>query len=116
MTLSRKLAVLIAQKDIQLDILISLLEKYNLLSLLPEIKKSLMHVKRLEEDEKLVHIESPFPLTTASLAHIKKMIRADAPEKVTINTDLLAGFRATYKGTLYDGSAARIIKQLINHK
>jgi F0F1-type ATP synthase delta subunit len=61
----------------------------------------------------VVKIESPFPLADEAIIHIKKVIgNGDAPHEVTINTNLLAGFKARCKGILYDGSAERIIRQL----
>ena len=60
----------------------------------------------------MVMIESPFPLNDQSLSSIKKLVNGeDAEHLVTINGELLAGFKAKYKDLLYDGSAERIIKR-----
>ena len=62
-----------------------------------------------------IRIESPFPLSVPALETIQKMIGVIGVEtKVTINKSILAGFKARYKGILYDGSAERIIKEITN--
>ena len=58
-------------------------------------------------------IESPFPLSDDSIKKIKRIVGNDIAEhEVMINPQVLAGFKARFRGTLYDGSAERIIKQL----
>ena len=45
---------------------------------------------------------------------VKNIIgNTSSPHEVTINKNILAGFKARYKGKLYDGSAERIMRQLI---
>lgn len=115
MPLSRKLAQLIAHKKISVTDVVEALHTYNLLSLLPQILKSLKQVAREKHTHDTLFVESPFILSEKALSHIKKLIGNDAvPHEITINPKLLAGFKARFKGTLYDGSAARIIKQLTN--
>lgn len=117
MTLSRKLATLIVQKNVNIDDVADTLRTYNLLSLLPSILKD---VKQMGEEGSVhdtVLIESPFELGDAAIARIKRIIGNDiAPHEVTINKNILAGFKARFKGKLYDGSAERIIKQFTNNQ
>lgn len=113
MPLSRKIAMLIYKGTTTLPEVVSLLTKYKLLALLPSIKQSLVKLALFEGKSETIMIESPFPLNDASVTKIKKIIGNDVAEyEVTINKSVLAGFKATFKGTLFDGSAERIIKQL----
>ncbi len=112
MTLSRKLAHLMVEKNVHIDDVMELLTKYKLTSLLPSILKAVSQLGGDKQAADTLHIESPFPVSQAALAKIKRIVGNDmAPHEVTINTKLLAGFRARFKGKLYDGSAERIINQ-----
>lgn len=113
-SLSRKLATLIVKNNISVSDVSESLAKYKLLSLLPSIGKE---VKQMNENNSLldtISIESPFEINETAIDRIKKIVGNDlAPYQVTINKNILAGFKARYKGKLYDGSAERIIRQLI---
>jgi F0F1-type ATP synthase delta subunit len=115
MPLSRKLAILILEGKASLDDVVVLLEKYDLLTLLPFIKQSLVQLSHGAHKEGTMTIETPYPLSESSLTKIKE-IAGDihAPHDVIINKKILAGFKAKYKGMMYDGSAERIIKQIVN--
>lgn len=116
MTLSRQIAQTVIEKGIDSDTLFATLTKYDLIALLPSIKKDIEKLSKEEGKREAIAIESPFPLDEKALARIKRIVGNDLAEtEVTINKDLLAGFKARYKGKLYDGSAERIIKQLMNH-
>lgn len=115
MSLSRSIAEKIVEKNISLDDVLATLRGYDLLALLPSIKRDIEKLSREEGDKETIHIESPFPLGEKALAKIKRIVGNDlAKTEITINKELLAGFKARYKGKLYDGSAERIIKQLTN--
>ncbi len=112
MTLSRKLATLLLDKKISVSDVTEMLRKYTLLPLLPTIVREVKQMSRGELKKDMILIESPFEIGEKAIAHIKKIIGRDAPHEVTINTNLLAGWKARINGMLYDGSAERIIKQL----
>lgn len=113
MTLSRSIANLIVRKGVSVDDVVESLRAYNLLSLLPSIKKEAEQMIHAGRRSDAIAIESPFPLDDRALARIKRIAGNDlADTSVSINKDLLAGFKARYRGVLYDGSAERIIKQL----
>jgi F0F1-type ATP synthase delta subunit len=121
MTLSRTIAQLIVQKNLPaqagltIDDVVETLRTYNLLSLLPSIKEAVLQSMRARKQEEAIHVESPFEIGSAALHKIKRIVGDDlAQTEVIINKDILAGFKARYKGKLYDGSAQRIIKQLIS--
>lgn len=117
MSLSRDIAKTVVEKGVSGDDLISTLTKYNLIGLLPTIKKDIEKLSRDEASRETIAVESPFPVNDTALARIRRIVGNDlADVSVTINTDLLAGFKARYKGILYDGSAERIIKHLISHQ
>jgi len=112
MTLSRKLAHLIINKNVSIDALVSQLRAYNLLPLLPHILQDVKHMSEVGATYETVCIETPFEADTQAIAHIKRLVGNDiAPYSLTINKKLLAGFKARFKGTLYDGSAERIMKE-----
>lgn len=112
MTLSRQLARLIVEKNVPLEDVIERLKSYNLLSLLPSIKEAVRKLSKDESARDTVHIEAPFPLSSESVARIKRIVGNDlAPHEISLNPNLLAGFKARFKDKLYDGSAERIINE-----
>ena len=114
MTLSRKLAQIILKKDVKVQNLIEVLSTYNLLSMLPLILKDVKQITKNKNLNDTVLIESPFEVSDEAVAKIKRIVGNDlASHEVTINKNLLAGFKARFKGKLYDGSAERILKQLV---
>lgn len=116
MTLSRKLAHLITEKGATIDDVTESLRTYNLLSLLPSILKDVRHMNRGESMQNTILIETPFEMNDEALARIKRIVGNDlAPHQVTINKELLAGFKARFKGMVYDGSAERVLRQFINN-
>jgi F0F1-type ATP synthase delta subunit len=113
MTLSRKIAELIIRKNVSVTDVVETLREYNLLPLLPSIKTAVEKAGSLGREEDVIRIESPFELNGSALSRIKRIVGNDLAEtEVTINKDILAGFKARFKGKLYDGSAERIIRQI----
>lgn len=113
MILSRQIAELLLKKKVGVDEVTKALSTYGLLSLLPNILNAVTRLTRDEKEQDTIRIESPFEIEESALARIKRIVGNDmAPTEVTINKNLLAGFKARHKGMSYDGSAARIIKQL----
>lgn len=114
MTLSRNLAQLIVEKNISVEDVATTLAKYNLLGLLPAIKDNVIEMASHKKSGNTLAIETPFPLSEDAIARIKDITgNSKVAHEVTINKNLLAGFKARFKGKLYDGSAERIIRQLI---
>ncbi len=115
MTLSRKLAQVMIEKNISADDMVDTLRTYNLLGLLPAIQKVVIEMSLRKNAGDTITIESPFMLSQDAVQHIKKIVgNSSSPHEVTINKSILAGFKARFKGKLYDGSAERIIRQLTN--
>jgi F0F1-type ATP synthase delta subunit len=115
MSLSRNLAYALTKKNVPLEDVIARLRKYNLLAILPVLHAALLQINEGETTKNTIAIESPFPLSKDALTNVQKIVGDKvAPHEVTINKNLLAGFKARYKGKLYDGSAERIIQQLLN--
>jgi F0F1-type ATP synthase delta subunit len=113
MTLSRNIADMIVRKGVKIADVEDSLRSYKLLSLLPSIRKAVEEMHRAESRKEAIDVESPFELDERALARIKRIVGNDlAPHTLTINKNLLAGFKARYRGTLYDGSAERIVRQL----
>ncbi len=114
MTLSRKLATLIVKKNVSVDAVTETLQTYNLLSLLPSIVKDVKQMGEEGVTKDTILIQSPFEMNDDAIAEVKRIIGNDtAPHTITINKNLLAGFKARFKGKLYDGSAERILKQIV---
>ncbi len=115
MPLSRKLAKLILMKQASLASVIELLTKYKMLSLLPSVHQALLQMSLQVGKKDILMIETPFPLNVDSIKIIKRMVgNENAEHEISINKNILAGFKARFKGVLYDGSAERIIKQINN--
>jgi len=115
MPLSRKLALYILEGKASVTDVVDLLTKYDLLTLLPFIKQSLLQLSTGVHKEGTMTIESPYPLSETSITRIKEIAGdTNVPHVVIINKKILAGFKAKYKGMMYDGSAERIIKQIVN--
>jgi F0F1-type ATP synthase delta subunit len=113
MSLSRNLALHLTKHQDSLSDVIDLLTRYNMLSLLPSIKKALVEISQTGDVYNTIMIETPFPLSENAIKKIKRIAGNDlATHEVHENKELLAGFKARFKGVLYDGSAERIIKQL----
>lgn len=114
MPLSRTIATLLFQGKTTLPLVIDLLTKYKMLALLPSIMKALTKLNSFSGKENTIVIESPFALSEGSVQKIKRIVGNDIAEhSIVINKDVLAGFKATFRGVRYDGSAERIIKQLL---
>lgn len=114
MTLSRKIAFLIVKKNVSVDDVEKILRTYTLLSLLPSIRNAVIKLTKDEGRENTVHIESPFELNEEAVAKIKRIVGNDlAPHEIAINKNILAGFKARFKGKMYDGSAERILRHII---
>lgn len=117
MSLSHNLAHSIVKKNISTEDVIMTLRKYKLLSILPSVLRTIKQIYSTENTLGSIVIESPFAIDKSAVESVQKIIGdTTAPHTVTINKKILAGFKARYKGKLYDGSAERIIKQLLtNH-
>lgn len=116
MSLSRKLATLIVTERATLPDVVESLTKYKMLSLLPSVKQAIIQVSSQTGKRDVIEIESPFPLSDDAVTKVKRIVGNDIAEhEVTINPKILAGFKARFRGMLYDGSAERIIKQLTSH-
>lgn len=116
MTLSYKIAKLIVEKDANIDDVIVLLRKYKLLSLITSIKDQVTRLSKDENARDTLQIESPFEISNEAIANIKRIVGNDlAPHSISINKNLLAGFKARFKEKLYDASAERIIRQLTSN-
>lgn len=114
MKLSHTIADMLLEGKVTAKQCIAVLEKHNQLFLLPTIVKLLTHNAKTNALYDTVCIETPFPVSQAGVATIKRVVGNDlAPHESVINKELLAGFRARYKGKLYDASALRIVEQLI---
>lgn len=104
------------KKEVSAEDVVSTLASYNLLSLLPNILETVKKLKSDQGAQDTIHVESPFEVSEEALARIKRIVGNDMAEtSVTINKNILAGFKARYKGKLYDGSAERIIKNLTTY-
>ncbi len=115
MSLSRNIAKLLTTERTTLSQVVDVLTKYKMLSLLPSIKQSLVQTSSHTDSTDTIMIETPFPLSQESVKKIKRIVGNDLVEHdVVINKRILAGFKARFRGKLYDGSAERIIKQLVN--
>lgn len=116
MSLSRSIATSVVRNNIQAQVLLETLRQYNLLSLLPSIKEEIAKLQEKSAEQNTIRVESPFPLNEKALARIKRIVGNDlADAEVAINKEILSGFKARFKGKLYDASGERIINKLTQH-
>lgn len=113
MSLSRKIATLIIEEKVTLNQVIDSLLKYKMMSLLPSVRQAVMQLASQKDSTDTIMIESPFALSTDAIKKVKRIVGNDiADHEVVINKNVLSGFKARFRGKLYDGSAERIIKEL----
>ena len=74
MTLSRQIATTVVTKGVQIDDLVEALRKYDLLALLPSIKKDIEKLAKEGEKKEIIAIESPFPLDARAIAAVKRIV------------------------------------------
>lgn len=69
---------------------------------------------RKDQDYSTLVIQSPFSLEDQQVDQISNKVTGESNTRrdMQINKNLLAGFRATYKGRVYDGSARQYITKL----
>lgn len=112
--ISRALAIGLTRKKFTTQEVVNFLTTYNLLSLVPTLTKELELLQKKEKESELVTIESPFPLSKENVTKIKSFVSdTELVHEVKENKDLLAGFRATYKGIRYERSARHIINEFL---
>lgn len=80
---------------------------------IPALQYLLQLLKR-DQDFSTLIIQSAFALDESQTDKISQKVTGDIKAKKVfmINTNLLAGFTATYKGKVYDGSARGYITKL----
>ena len=92
------------------------LEKNNLNSLLPQIKKHVTRIQQQQDDFNTLVVRSRHPLSSDEIQDIKKV--TGAHDTVTLTTeiteDVLGSFQAQYRGKMYDGSLQSAVTQLNN--
>ncbi len=83
---------------------------------LPGALECLSVLLKRDQDYSTLVIQSPFLLEESQADQISKNLTGEPKTRRTlqINQDLLAGFKATYKGKVYDGSARQYITKLGN--
>jgi F0F1-type ATP synthase delta subunit len=92
-----------------------ILEKYNKEKLLLPVLKKLQYKFTQDSNSEQIVIETPFVLSEAATQSISSRITGEAKStkvKQIEKPELLAGFRAIHKGTLYDASARKYINEL----
>lgn len=114
--LAKAFATLLIENKTTLPAVEDALKRFHLLSLLPSILDELKHHQKENRISDTIYIESPFPITKDNELTIKKLLNAEEKDHHFIeNKNLLAGFRARYKGTMVDSSMKRILNTFINH-
>ena len=115
MSLSYSIAKLLAEEKTTVSDIDRVLTRYKLRALFPSIADLYRRIASHKKLDNTLMIETPFPLSEASLEKIHTVVGKEVTDhEVTINKALLAGFKARFQGKLYDGSADRIIKQLMS--
>lgn len=115
MNLSKKIAKLIVEKGVNIEDVAEALKSYGLLSLMPSVLDQVKRISKSVLMKDTLKIETPFEISEESIKRIKSLVGDErASHEITINKNILAGFKARFKEKLYDASAERIIKQLVS--
>ena len=91
--------------------LFTILEKNNLLSLLPNIIKKLNRLNNWEEKQSSLIIITPFEMDNISLDLIEKIFSKKASQQI-IQKDLIAGFVANDDKNILDMSLNKLLLKL----
>jgi F0F1-type ATP synthase delta subunit len=88
-------------------------EKKKLQAQLPSVLYHLEKIIEQEQEKNGIQIETAHEIKQDTVKHIKTFLKAEElPEVVKIKKDLIAGFRAKWKGTVYDASIKNSLKKL----
>jgi F0F1-type ATP synthase delta subunit len=72
---------------------------------LPSILNKLEYLLKNLDEKNKIQIEAPHALSEATVKDIKNFLQVpEMEEKVSLNKELIAGFRARYNGIIYDAS------------
>ncbi|MFH1608423.1 MAG: F0F1 ATP synthase subunit delta [Patescibacteria group bacterium] len=89
------------------------IEKRNLTAQLPSVIYHLERMIELDKEKKGIQIEIAHEISNETTKNIKTFLKAeDLPEVIKIKKELIAGFRAKWKGTIYDASIKNSLKKL----
>jgi len=89
------------------------IEKRNLKAQLPSVLYHLEKIIELDKEKKGIQIEIAHEIKNDTVKNIKSFLKAeDLPEVIKIKKELIAGFRAKWKGTIYDASIMMGLKKL----
>lgn len=90
------------------------LEKNHLTSLLPNILTNLDRELDSHEKKRTVKIEVSHETSATLIKEIENFIKKDPSHKsnVKVESELIGGFKAEYKGRVFDGSVSNYLKEL----
>jgi F0F1-type ATP synthase delta subunit len=100
-------------KTLDIKVLVSVLQKYRVLSLLPIILKRLEKELLLQQQHNITTIQAPFALDETSKQKIQTIFNVDSIKEV-ISPNILAGFRAYNGDKILDLSLESIVKKIKN--
>lgn len=89
------------------------IKKRNLDSQIPSIFYHLEKINEREKEKVSIIIEAPHDLSQKTIENVKDFLQAsNLPEVFKKNKDLIGGFRAKWRGNLYDASVSNSLKKL----
>ncbi len=90
------------------------LQKNHLEGLRPKILENLALELRDHERKSSVSLKISHEIKKEAIKKIETLVKKDEKDKtlVSIDPELIGGFRAIYKGVLYDGSVKNYLKEL----
>jgi F0F1-type ATP synthase delta subunit len=85
----------------------------NLQAQLPSVLYHLEKIIEFDKEKKGIQIETAHEIKNDTVKQIKSFLKAeDLPEVIKIEKELIAGFRAKWKGMIYDASIITSLKKL----
>ena len=89
------------------------IEKQNMQAQLPSILYHFEKIVELDREKKGIVIETAHEIKHETVKHIKTFLKADElSEVMKIKKELIGGFRAKWKGVIYDASISTGLKKL----
>lgn len=90
------------------------IEKNHLIGIVPKVVEKLDQELRLIESAASAKIEISHDISAKTKDLIEQLIRKDSKDKsvIEVNPELVGGFRAIYRGNVYDASIKNYLNEL----
>ncbi len=109
---SKYLAKLILDNQDNFQKVLEIVKKYKLEKLLPSTLSVVDKIQNREENRNKIKVESAVELDTNSKNEIEKLVNGKI-DKLSIDKNLIAGFKVYTREKIIDASLANMLKKLV---